>query len=225
MSNIIGWFKGLLSLANINNDYQSLSQKYSELLEAHGSVRTRLAELVREVEVLTETVNEQSCDEDLVETQINDWADANLDDRINEYIEGYDYSDIISDELRNHEFVSTDDLRNEVESALEDIDLDVDKPVRKALENEVCEEWFGEMVESEIKKAISKFESIETADNNVAIDNSIKHSIESQVVERMEAKFGEGWDTWFEEHTRYCVKNVLSQFLSSAYEQTKTEIK
>ena len=222
MSNIIQNIIGLFSRTNIKAELVSLQTQYLELKNKHDLTQALVAELVKEAKECSDSIGTIN---DTIETQCQDWIDNNIDDRISDYIEGYDYSDIISDELRNHDFVSEDDLSNAVETALQDIDLDVDAPVRKAMEQEVCEDWFGEAVEVEIKKAVAKFSQLENNQNISAIDESIKHSIESLVVERMEAKFGEGWDNWFAEHTRFCVKSVLADFLQSAYEQTKQENK
>jgi uncharacterized membrane protein YheB (UPF0754 family) len=232
MSNIISWFIGLLSLANIKAELVSLKSVNAELKNKNDLYEVLIKELVEEVKQM-KSANAMDGDnldteienwvDDNIESRIQDWADNNLDDAMCTYIEGYDFSDIVQMELGNTDFVTESDLRDKVlEYVEEDIqDADLSQVARKHLEEEVTLDWFGDMVKEEIVKQLKAETSEEVKQNDEAINDIIKNSIESKVIERMEAKFGEGWDAWYEEHTRFCVKVILSEFLQQAYEQTK----
>jgi len=225
MINIIGWFKGLPSLANnevrllaLQEEVGSTNAELNKLKQEYETTQRALSGLVDRLD-LFETEQGPSSD-DKIDEKITEWANDNLDDRIKDY----DYSDIISKELRNHDYICEDDLKNAIETAMEDIEVP-EKAIKSSVQSEIESDWFEaqvtQIVDDLCKKFIAKEETEEVASNNDIINTMLKHKIEEQVVERMESKFGEGWDGWFEEHTRYCVKNVLNQLLTSAYEQTK----
>lgn len=232
MSNIISWFIGLLSLANIKAELVSLKSVNAELKNKNDLYEVLIKEIVESVKQLKsdngmagdnlDTEIENWVDDNM-EARFQDWADGNLDDAMCTYIEGYDFSDIVQMELGNTDFVTESDLSDKVQEYVEDhiADADLSQTARKHLEEEVTLDWFGDMVKEEIVKQLKSSETEEVKQNDEAINDIIKNSIESKVIERMEAKFGEGWDAWYEEHTRFCVKVILSEFLQQAYEQTK----
>lgn len=221
MSNIISWLSGLLSLANIKAELVSLKTEMTQLKEEYQTTQRALQDLVDKIDTFENECSEVS---DKIDERIDEWSNDNLDDRIEEYIMNFDFSDIISNELRNHDFISSDELDEKVEEAFNDLEISKSQ-IRDAVEYHISENWFElqvkQIVKDECDKLVTNGVSEEEKQNDEVIENYIREKIESQVVERMEAKFGEGWDTWFEEHTRYCVKNILGEFLNSAYEQTK----
>lgn len=221
MSNIISWLSGLLSLANIKAELVSLKTEMTQLKEEYQTTQRALQDLVDKIDTFENECSEVS---DKIDERIDEWSNDNLDDRIEEYIMNFDFSDIISNELRNHDFISSDELDEKVEEAFND--FEISKPqIRDAVEYHISENWFElqvkQIVKDECNKLVTNGVSEEEKQNNEVIEDYIREKIVSQVHERMEAKFGEGWDSWFEEHTRYCVKNILGEFLNSAYEQTK----
>ena len=224
MKKVISWFIGLLSLANIKAELVSLKQENADLKQEYETTQRALQDLAEEVQAFEERIEEYQSSDEKIDEKITEWSNDNLDDRIDDYISNYDFSNIISDELRNHDYVDTDSLNDAVESAMEDIEVS-DIQIKTCVQSELESDWFEaqvtQVVDDICKKFITNSETTEERDNNVIIETMLKHKIEEQVIERMEAKFGEGWDTWFEEHTRFCVKSVLGDFLTSAYEQTK----
>lgn len=136
-----------------------------------------------------------------------------------------DWSEVISD----NSIITSDDY--DFDSFLtEDDQLSEDEAIsRSDLSDEVISElkrdWFTQMLKEEVAKHFKDtlFDARATEDANArnAIDDEIAAKVDELVCEQMKSKFGEQWDSWYNEHTRHCVKVVLGEFLEAAYEQTK----
>lgn len=169
---------------------------------------------------------------DAVDNAINDkdW-DYVLRDNIDwdkvadKVVEKMDWSEVISE----NDIITRDELDPDDVMLTSDQMSDDEKMTREDMSNEVISElkrdWFKEMLKEEVVSLFKAtlYDARETEHANAlnAIDDEIQTQIGVMISQRMEFKFGEEWDSWYNENTRHCVKVILGEFLASAYEQTK----
>lgn len=140
-------------------------------------------------------------------------------------VEKIDWSDVISEnDIITRDELDPDDVMLQSEQMSDD-----DVMTRADLSDEVCSElkrdWFKQMLKDEVvvlfKATLYDARETEHANALNAIDDEIQTQIGVMISQRMEFKFGEEWDNWYNENTRHCVKIILGEFLANAYEQTK----
>jgi hypothetical protein len=214
MINIIGWLNGLLSLANIKAELVSLQNENAMLKKEYETTQQALSNLVDKLNDLENSIEDKVNDitQDSLSNFQNDF-EYDIDDKVERFVDDKLDDALPSDEQIEHR------IKNIIERGKLNLHL------KEAVQFEVESDWFeiqvSDMIKSVCKELIPAEANEEAKENESVIDQMVLDKINSLVIERMEAKFGEGWDSWFEEHTRYCIKNVLGEFLAQAYEQTK----
>ena len=159
-----------------------------------------------------------------------DWDDVirdNLDhDKVaDKVMRDIDWSELISE----NDIITRDELDPDDVMLKSDQMSDDEVMTREDMSNEVISElkrdWFKTMLKEEVVSLFKAtlYDARETEHANAlnAIDDEIQTQIGVMISQRMEFKFGEEWDSWYNENTRHCVKVILGEFLASAYEQTK----
>lgn len=140
-------------------------------------------------------------------------------------VDKIDWSDVISDNQ-----LVTEDSYDFNSFLTEDDQLSEDEAISRgelgdAVLGELKRDWFPMMILEQVSEAFDKkllnARQNEEANARNAIDDEIEMKLDTLIREQMKSKFGEEWDTWYNENTRHCVKVILGEFLAAAYEQTK----